>query len=56
MDAIYVYNSPTMIEKISKVFVQFLDQTVKNKIVLVNKKDGEGTVTNFKKLSFRNEL
>lgn len=56
MDAIYVYNAPSMIEKISKIFVQFLDQTVKNKIILVNKIEGEETVANFKKFSFRNEL
>jgi hypothetical protein len=56
MDAIYVYNSPLMIEKISKVFLQFIDQSIKNKITLVNKTDGEEIVTSFKKYSFRSEL
>jgi len=49
MDAIYVYNSPTMIEKISKVLLNLLDPSTKNKLKLVKKTDTEGVVVNFNK-------
>jgi len=56
MDAIYVYNSPNIIETISKILLSLLDQNTKNKILLVNKSDGEHIIAGFLNHSFRKEL
>jgi hypothetical protein len=47
MDAIYVYNPPVMIEKISKLLLHLLDQSTKNKLTLVKKTDSKDIVSNF---------
>jgi hypothetical protein len=47
MDAIYIYNSPVLIEKISKIFLQLLDQSTKNKLTLVKKTDSEVIAASF---------
>ena len=49
MDAIYIYNSPIMIEKISKVLLNLLDPTTKKKFKLVKNTDTEDVVVNFNK-------
>ena len=49
MDAIYVYNPPTMIEKISKLILNLLDQSTKSKIIVVNKLDNEKIIASFRK-------
>jgi len=49
MDAIYVYNPPTMIEKISKLILNLLDQSTKSKIIVVNKLDSEKIIASFRK-------
>jgi len=56
MDAIYVYNPPTIIETISKILLSLIDQTTKKKIQLVNKSDGEHILASFLNHSFRKEL
>lgn len=47
MDAIYVYNSPTIFEKISKIIFSLLDKPTVNKIRMVNKTDSNIIVANF---------
>jgi hypothetical protein len=47
MDAIYVYNSPVMIAKISKLLLHLIDQPTKNKVTLVNKTVSEFMVYGF---------
>lgn len=56
MDAIYIYNSPTIIDTISKILLSVIDQTVKKKIQRVNKSDSEHIIPSFLNLSFRKEL
>jgi hypothetical protein len=52
MDAIYVYNSPTMIERISKVFLHLLEPSIKKKLKLVKKADSAIIVANFTNFSY----
>ena len=49
MDAIYIYNSPTMIERISKLLLNLIDQSTKNKIILVSKPESEKIIEGFRK-------
>ena len=56
MGGVYVYNSPTMIDKISKVFMHFLDQELRDKIIIVKKEGSEKTIAEFKQYSFRRQL
>lgn len=48
MDAIYIYNSPNMIETIYKVLSKFIDPPVRSKIILIKKSDSESVVAGFR--------
>lgn len=56
LERIYVYNVPTMIDKISKILLKLIDKETKNKIALVNNEDSNRIVPEFKKYSFRTEI
>ena len=56
MGGVYVYNSPTMIDKISKVFMHFLEQELRDKIIIVKKEGSEKTIAEFKQYGFRRQL
>lgn len=53
---IYVYNIPSMIDKIATVLFKIIDKETKDKIVLVNKDDNNDIINEFKKYSFRTQL
>ena len=47
IDAIYVYNSPRMVENIYKIFFSLIDEPIKKKLKLVKKIDSECIITKF---------
>jgi hypothetical protein len=56
LNHIYIYNVPTMIDKIAKILLKLIDKETKDKIVLVNKEDSNRIVPEFKKHAYRTEL
>ena len=49
LDYIYVYNTPSTLDKISGILLHFVDTDTRKKIVLVNKSDSVEPVNNFVK-------
>jgi len=56
MDAIFIYNSPLMIAKISNLLSNLLDQSTRNKLTFVKKSDSEDIVSFFNENGVRNKL
>jgi len=56
LNAIYIYNVPSTIDKISKMLFKLIDKETKDKIMLVGKDESMRIVPEFIKHSYRSEL
>jgi len=56
LDGIYIYNPPTMLDKISIIILKFLEPATKEKIRIVSKSNSKEIVEKLKSYSFRRTL